>query len=186
MSVGLSMTYTCFSLKNPWSHSWFCSLKYFQYVYFLSHSLISGITFNLPMTINVNLVIWLKRCPKGIFYSSIHLLICSFNKYLLFQTPEWKWQPTPIFLPGESHGQRSLVGVQGVAKSQALSAVVQYWANQTENCSLNLFSRVLTNRQPLLGRLPLCMGIGVPDSTFFSLWETLYILTTGPRVSHTG
>ena len=21
-----------------------------------------------------------------------------------------KWQPTPIFLPGESHGQRSLVG----------------------------------------------------------------------------
>ena len=22
----------------------------------------------------------------------------------------WKWQPTPVFLPGESHGQRSLVG----------------------------------------------------------------------------
>ena len=21
-----------------------------------------------------------------------------------------KWQPTPVFLPGESHGQRSLVG----------------------------------------------------------------------------
>ena len=31
-----------------------------------------------------------------------------------------KWQPTPVFLPGESHGQRSLVGstVHGVAKSQ--------------------------------------------------------------------
>ena len=30
------------------------------------------------------------------------------------------WQPTPVFLPGESHGQRSLVGygVHGVAKSQ--------------------------------------------------------------------
>jgi len=24
--------------------------------------------------------------------------------------PEGKWQPSPIFLPGESHGQRSLVG----------------------------------------------------------------------------
>ena len=26
--------------------------------------------------------------------------------------PPWrrKWQPTPVFLPGESHGQRSLVG----------------------------------------------------------------------------
>ena len=22
----------------------------------------------------------------------------------------WKWQVTPVFLPGESHGQRSLVG----------------------------------------------------------------------------
>ena len=22
----------------------------------------------------------------------------------------WKWQPIPVFLPGESHGQRSLVG----------------------------------------------------------------------------
>jgi len=27
-----------------------------------------------------------------------------------------KWQPTPVFLPGKSHGWRSLV-VQGVAKS---------------------------------------------------------------------
>ena len=32
---------------------------------------------------------------------------------------ERKWQPTPVFLPGEFHGQRSLVGyiVHGVAKS---------------------------------------------------------------------
>ena len=22
----------------------------------------------------------------------------------------WKWQPTPVFLPGKSHGQRSLEG----------------------------------------------------------------------------
>ena len=30
-----------------------------------------------------------------------------------------KWQPTPILLPGESHGQRSLQAtVHGVAKSQ--------------------------------------------------------------------
>ena len=31
-----------------------------------------------------------------------------------------KWQPTPVFLPGKSHGQRSLVGytLHGVAKSQ--------------------------------------------------------------------
>ena len=31
-----------------------------------------------------------------------------------------KWQPTPVFLPEKSHGQRSLVGytVHGVAKSR--------------------------------------------------------------------
>ena len=29
-----------------------------------------------------------------------------------------KWHPTPVFLPGESHGQRSLVGytVHGITK----------------------------------------------------------------------
>ena len=30
-----------------------------------------------------------------------------------------KWQPTPVFLPGESQGQRSLLGaVYGVAQSR--------------------------------------------------------------------
>ena len=31
-----------------------------------------------------------------------------------------KWQPTPVFLPGESHGRRSLMGytVHGIAKSR--------------------------------------------------------------------
>ena len=31
-----------------------------------------------------------------------------------------KWQPTPVFLPGKSHGQRSLAGytVHGVTKNQ--------------------------------------------------------------------
>ena len=28
-----------------------------------------------------------------------------------------EWLPTPVFLPGESHGQRSLVGIHGVAKN---------------------------------------------------------------------
>ena len=38
----------------------------------------------------------------------------------LFTFMHWKrkWQPTPVFLPGESQGQRSLVGcVYGVARS---------------------------------------------------------------------
>ena len=32
-----------------------------------------------------------------------------------------KWQPIPVFLPGESHGQKSLAGYgPGVTKSQTL------------------------------------------------------------------
>ena len=33
-------------------------------------------------------------------------------------SPEKEWQPTPVFLPGESHGQRSLAcySVHGVSR----------------------------------------------------------------------
>ena len=38
----------------------------------------------------------------------------------LFTFMHWrrKWQPTPVFLPGESQGQRSLVAIYGVAQSR--------------------------------------------------------------------
>ena len=44
-------------------------------------------------------------------------------------SPEEGWQPTPVFLPGESHGQRSLagsMGVYGVAKSQTQLSNVHF------------------------------------------------------------
>ena len=35
-----------------------------------------------------------------------------------------KWQPTPVFLPGKSHGKRSLAGpVQGAAKSRTWPSI---------------------------------------------------------------
>ena len=35
----------------------------------------------------------------------------SLNKYYIPMYPYWRrqWQPTPVLLPGKSHGQRSLV-----------------------------------------------------------------------------
>ena len=46
----------------------------------------------------------------------------------LGRSPWWRaWQPTPVFLPGEFHGQRSLGGVHEVTKSQTqLSNQVQH------------------------------------------------------------
>ena len=35
---------------------------------------------------------------------------CRFNSWVRKIPWRRKWQPTPVFLPGESHGQRSLVG----------------------------------------------------------------------------
>ena len=43
-----------------------------------------------------------------------------------------KWQPTAVFLPGESHGQRSLVGVPGVTKSWTQLSV---WTHTLLWCS---------------------------------------------------
>ena len=45
---------------------------------------------------------------------TIHFFGFSFCLQILegVEAPSWrrKWQPTPVFLPGESHGWRSLVG----------------------------------------------------------------------------
>ena len=35
---------------------------------------------------------------------------CGFNLWVGKIPWSRKWQPTPVFLPGESHGQRSLMG----------------------------------------------------------------------------
>ena len=37
-------------------------------------------------------------------------IILSFNPWVRKIPWRRKWQPTPVFLPGESHGQRSLAG----------------------------------------------------------------------------
>jgi len=43
---------------------------------------------------------------------------CRFDPWLGKIPRKGAWQPTPVFLPGESHGQRSLwATVHGVAKS---------------------------------------------------------------------
>ena len=49
--------------------------------------------------------------PLIIWHSCNYYLFVIIYLMLVFVT-DWrrKWQPTPVFLPGESHGQRSLAG----------------------------------------------------------------------------
>ena len=42
--------------------------------------------------------------------STCHFRRCRFHPLIGKILWRRKWQPTPVFLPGESHGQRSLVG----------------------------------------------------------------------------
>ena len=48
----------------------------------------------------------------GAWWATVHGIAKSQTRLSDFTFMHWKrkWQPTPVFLPGESHGQRSLVG----------------------------------------------------------------------------
>ena len=50
-------------------------------------SLVAQTVKNLPAVQETRLDLWLGKIPW-----------------------RWKWLPTPVFLPGESHGQKNLVG----------------------------------------------------------------------------
>ena len=63
-----------------------------------------------------------------------------------------KWQPTPVFLPGKSHGQRSLVGYcpwghKGSDMTEQLNS------NNNKNDLLNFFLKIETSLQHLTGFL---------------------------------
>ena len=57
-------------------------------------------------------MMWLPRWCSGKEFT------CQFRRHKRYRLDPWvgkilwrkKWQPTPVFLPGKSHGQRSLVG----------------------------------------------------------------------------
>ena len=51
---------------------------------------------------------------RGAWQTTVHGVAKStrLSDFTSFHLYHWrrKWQPTPVFLPGESHGQRSLAG----------------------------------------------------------------------------
>ena len=55
--------------------------------------------------INLGLSWWLSDKESSCQYRR-----CGFNPWVRKMPRRRKWQPTPVFLPGESPGQRSLVG----------------------------------------------------------------------------
>ena len=60
---------------------------------------------------------------------------CGFNPWVRKILWRRKWQPTPIFLPGESHGQRSLMGYspRGPKESDTTERLSMHAFIQIEN-----------------------------------------------------
>ena len=58
---------------------------------FIISSLVAQLVNNLPAMLETRVLFWVCKIP-------------------------WrrKWQPTPVFLPGESHGQRGLARLQSI------------------------------------------------------------------------
>ena len=85
-----------------------------------------------------------------------------------------KWQPTPVFLPAESHGQRSLAGatVHGVAESQT----------QLSMCWHRKGARALQISESVsvgfLGHGPgVTSGQGRSSETCTQLWKLAHLVT---------
>ena len=66
------------------------------------------------------------------------------------------WQPTPVFLPGESHGQRSLVGYSPWDHKELNTTEHMYTHNTFEKlCILNLREK---NYMMMLASVPLLLN----------------------------
>ena len=66
---------------------------------------------------------------RGAWKAAVHGVTKSRTRLSDFTFTHWrrKWQPTPVFLPGESQGQRSLVGCRlwGCTESDTTEATQQ-------------------------------------------------------------
>ena len=68
-----------------------------------------------PQIYSMHLYLWLQGFPGGsVVKESVcqcrSCKRCGFNPRVRKIPWRRKWQPTPVFLPGECHGERSLVG----------------------------------------------------------------------------
>ena len=85
----------------------------------------------------------MARARAGVLYSKslLVIILCIVaNSLSLFTFMHWrrKWQPTPVFLPGESQGRGSLVGCTepGVAQSQTQLRQLSSSSNSVYICQL--------------------------------------------------
>ena len=104
------------------------------YIYFsqmICYVLFSTLAWKIP---------WMEE-PGGL--QSMGLLRVghnSVNSLSLFTSMHWrrKWQPTPVFLPGESQGQGSLVGCRLWGRTESdMAEATQQQQQQQQTCKVS-------------------------------------------------
>ena len=103
------------------------------------------------------------REAGSIKLSSCQCKRCRFDPWVGKIPWRRKWQPTPVFLPGESHGQRSLESYSP-------------WAHRTEHA----FTRMVTQPSP---RLRVCGNPGFVRSLPEGFWKAPGIRQPGCHLS---
>ena len=88
-----------------------------------------------------------------------------------------KWQPTPVFLPGESQGRGSLVGchlwglrIRHDWSDLAAAAVTAHQASLSITNSQSLLKRISIESVMSSNHLILCRPLFLPPSIFPSIW----------------
>ena len=66
---------------------------------------------------------------------------CGFNPWVGMIPWRRAWQPTPVFLPGESHGRRSLVGYSPYSPTQRAGHNWSDWTNTQSSKTPNKLLR---------------------------------------------
>ena len=71
----------------------------------------------------------IKTHKEFLNFYELKLIYLYTSKYTSWRRA---WQPTPVFLPGESHGQRSLAGSMGPQSQTGLSSCYRRLSDRVE------------------------------------------------------
>ena len=107
---------------------------------------------------------------------------CGFDPWV-GKTP-WRrtWQPTPVFLPRESHGQRSLAGYNAQGHKELDTTEV----TQQSNSKVTIY-KIFMQRESLQGNTSKCWqsGVGSDEGIFRGIYPDsllyFFILITVPQ-----
>ena len=105
-----------------WTFFFFCCQVKYQEIY------LSKLNPGCPLKILVLFAAFSNNRCSFYHIPTVSGLKAGYWNFLLPMLLLWrrKWQPTPVFLPGESHGQRSLVGYSLWGSKESDIAEVTY------------------------------------------------------------